>query len=651
MSAAPATRRRRRARRGSLDRPISGRTYRGTWLFVAFPLLLAAFTVTRPAALPRPALPAAFDRVGATQLAFDLAERGARPVAEDGRRDAGGARGSSTSSGRTASSSGATVSRQTSPGADGFRSRISSRSVPGRSPSAIMVVAHRDNSGAGLRRERQRLGHGGADRAGALVREPGGRLDGAVDARAASRRRTRSSSSRRTAARSAASARRTSRSTRRSRVTSSAVVDLDAIAGHGSDAARVRGRQAAAAEQPASLATAAARVLEQSGDADRAAERATPAPRPRLPVQLLRAGAVPRRAGISAVTLTSAGDRPPSEVGDTPGFLHTPKSRARLGQIGRAAQQLLASLDEGLELAAGDDRRTSGSARGSCAAGRSRSSSSRRCCRSSPRRSTSSRSLRRRRVALLPAIRSLRSRVLFWLVRRAALRALRLRGLVAALVAAAARTSRTARARTGRWSGSLVLAGLSLAGWLVARDRLLPRREVDREEELAGHCAALLALALVALLVVALNAFALVFLLPSLHAWLWLAQLGDRPLAARLATWARRASPGRCCSSGSSPAASASASTRPGTSSSSPLWITSRSSHSRLRRVGGVGRPACRARGRPLCAVPERSASGRRSARSGARFGARCSRRAARRRPPVPTSRRGSLAEQEVADA
>src|SRR3954465_4331212 len=73
MSASPATRRRRRARRGSLGRPISGRTYRGTWLFVAFPLLLAAFTVTRPAALPRPALPAAFDRVGATQLAVDLA--------------------------------------------------------------------------------------------------------------------------------------------------------------------------------------------------------------------------------------------------------------------------------------------------------------------------------------------------------------------------------------------------------------------------------------------------------------------------------------------------------------------------------------------------------------------------------------------------
>src|SRR5438876_7421355 len=72
MSAAPPTRRRRRARRGSLERPVSGRTYRGTWLLVAFPLLLAAFTVTRPAPLPRPDLPPAFDTAGARQLATDL---------------------------------------------------------------------------------------------------------------------------------------------------------------------------------------------------------------------------------------------------------------------------------------------------------------------------------------------------------------------------------------------------------------------------------------------------------------------------------------------------------------------------------------------------------------------------------------------------
>ena len=53
------------------------------------------------------------------------------------------------------------------------------------------------------------------------------------------------------------------------------------------------------------------------------------------------------------------------------------------------------------------------------------------------------------------------------------------------------------------------------------------------EEELAGHTAALLILGLIGLLVVAVNAFALIFVLPSLHVWLWLPQLRDR------ATWIR----------------------------------------------------------------------------------------------------------------
>src|SRR5207248_2662287 len=51
--------------------------------------------------------------------------------------------------------------------------------------------------------------------------------------------------------------------------------------------------------------------------------------------------------GISAVALTSAGDRPPAAVGDDK------LNAIRLGQVGRAAQQLLASLDEGLELRPG----------------------------------------------------------------------------------------------------------------------------------------------------------------------------------------------------------------------------------------------------------------------------------------------------------
>jgi hypothetical protein len=73
----------------------------------------------------------------------------------------------------------------------------------------------------------------------------------------------------------------------------------------------------------------------------------------------------------------------------------------------------------------------------------------------------------------------------------------------------------------------LVLAVSS--GWFVARERLIPQHSPTLDEEVAGHTAALLGLLLVAVLVVALNRYALVFVLPSLHAWLWLPQLRDRP--------------------------------------------------------------------------------------------------------------------------
>jgi hypothetical protein len=50
------------------------------------------------------------------------------------------------------------------------------------------------------------------------------------------------------------------------------------------------------------------------------------------------------------------------------------------------------------------------------------------------------------------------------------------------------------------------------------------------EEELAGHTAALLALGVVGLVVLALNPFSLLLVLPSLHAWLWLPQSRGNPL-------------------------------------------------------------------------------------------------------------------------
>src|ERR1044072_320981 len=75
MAALPPRSSRRRPRRGSLERPVSGRLYRGTWLLVGIPLLAAAFSVHKAESLPAPqdALPPSFDRFAALEVATELA--------------------------------------------------------------------------------------------------------------------------------------------------------------------------------------------------------------------------------------------------------------------------------------------------------------------------------------------------------------------------------------------------------------------------------------------------------------------------------------------------------------------------------------------------------------------------------------------------
>jgi hypothetical protein len=74
----------------------------------------------------------------------------------------------------------------------------------------------------------------------------------------------------------------------------------------------------------------------------------------------------------------------------------------------------------------------------------------------------------------------------------------------------------------------LGLASVCFVAWLVVRQRLTPRRAIGPDEQLAGETTALIGLAVVALLVLATNPYALVFVLPALHAWLWLPHLRAR---------------------------------------------------------------------------------------------------------------------------
>ena len=80
----------------------------------------------------------------------------------------------------------------------------------------------------------------------------------------------------------------------------------------------------------------------------------------------------------------------------------------------------------------------------------------------------------------------------------------------------------------------IALLGVIACAWIVARDRLVPRRRTTPEEELAGNCIALLALGLLALLVAATNPFTLLFVLPAVHVWLWLPALRKSRPPARL---------------------------------------------------------------------------------------------------------------------
>src|SRR6266540_5232392 len=150
MAASPPRPARRRPRPGSLERPVSARLYRGTWLLVGIPLLVAAFSVHKaePLPLPQPALPPSFDRVGALALATELAQL--YPDRAPGTAGALGAAG--------------WLRMQLAPYglkvvADRFDAVLPGRgreplvnqlvTVPGRSPDEIVVMAHRDDDGTG----------------------------------------------------------------------------------------------------------------------------------------------------------------------------------------------------------------------------------------------------------------------------------------------------------------------------------------------------------------------------------------------------------------------------------------------------------------------------------------------------------------------
>jgi hypothetical protein len=506
-----------RPRRGSLERPINARLVRGTWLLVALPLLLTAFSVARPQPLPPPALPATFDAEIAEQLARELA-----------REYPDRSPGSSGSLGAAAWVEDQLRLYELQPQLERFRARLPGRGevelrnlvavVEGASRRAIVITAHRDNTGEGLGPNDNASGTAALiELARAYAPVGAGTVTQSQPAHTLVFVSTDGGSA---GALGAAHFARNSPY----RENALAVISLDAIAGSGPPRLLIGG-DTARSPSAALVRTAALRLLEQTGEEPQHAGALRQLLDLGFPLTLGEQGPFVAR-GVPAVTLTTLSEARSSGFEDT-GF-----DAERLGELGRAAQNLVGSLDAGLELAQGT---TSFVYVGT------------RVIRGWAIQIVLLMALlpfligavdlfarcRRRRIGLAPAARSLRLRLLFW---GFAGLAVLVTARLGAFPLGEARPLPPGRDLYAPDPAVLVILGaVLLVAWLATRERLLPARPARPEEMLAGYAVALLALGLVALLLVATNGFSLVYLLPSLYAWLWLPQAQGGGILPRLA--------------------------------------------------------------------------------------------------------------------
>jgi hypothetical protein len=506
---------RRRPRPGSLERPVNGRLYRGTWLLLGLPLLVAAFSVARPVPLPPPQVSSGFDGANATSLAKDLADH--YPNRFPG---SAGALGAATWLRDQFRAYGFEMRTEPFTAVVPGQGRVELQNLiaeaVGRSPQTIVVMAHRDDDGTG------QGANDNASGTAALVE-----LARSYSVRVTPAHTIIFLSTDGGAFGGLGAAYFLGHAAERNDVI--AVVNLDAIAGGGLVRLQIAG------DTPRSpsgilLQTASARIAAATGRAPERPSAFRQLVDLGLPFTLYEQGPFLAR-GIPALTITTAGDRPPDAASDTPDRLDS----KRFGQVGSATQSLIATLDQGLEFAQGTSsyldvgRLIRGWAVELVLIGAllpflaAAVDLFARC--------------RRRHISLAPALRSYRSRLGFW-VWVAVL--FELFALAGAWPNGASRPVAPTSSAARDWPAAalLGLAGLALLGWLVSRERLLPRRAVRSEEELAGHTAALLCLGALSLVVVALNPFALIFLLPSLHAWLWLPNVHGSSRWARAAVLA-----------------------------------------------------------------------------------------------------------------
>jgi hypothetical protein len=519
MASVPPRGERRRARPGSLERPVNGRLYRGTWLLVGLPLLVAAFSVARPAPLPRSSFIPEFNGDAAKALASEL-------VTQIPDRSPGSPRAQAAADWFRdqlepyglpvhAESFGAEI-----PGRGRVRLQNLVAEAVGRSPGTIVVMAHRDNDGRGPGANDNASGTAVLIQLARAYAAP----PGVPSVRLHPNHTILFLSTDGGSFGGLGAAWFAAHSPLRHDV--EAVINLDAVGGGGPLRLELNG-DVPRTPSGTLLETVAARAAAQTGGRPARAGLVRQLVDLGFPYSLYEHAPFLTH-GIGAVTLTTAGDKLPNPLFDTPRRLRAD----RLGQVGRTAQDVLGTLDDGLEFARGTSsylylgsRLIRGWAVELVLIAfllpflATTVDLFARC--------------RRRRIPLAPALRGFRSRLGFWAW---VIALFELFGLLGAWGSAEPRPISPRSDLAHHWPAQalLGLAVLSLLGWLVTRERLLPRRGVTPQEVLAGYTAALLCLGVLSLLFVATNPFALVFLLPSLHAWLWLPQVRGASPAARI---------------------------------------------------------------------------------------------------------------------
>ncbi len=213
--------------------------------------------------------------------------------------------------------------------------------APGKSPDAIVVMAHRDDNGVGPGANDNASGTAALLELARAYARPSSALASAVDVSHTIVFLSTDAGS----YGGLGAVRFAETSPFRGHIV--AVVNLDALAGRGAPRLELAGDKPRS-PAPALVATAAHRILENGGDWPEHAGFLGQLIDLGFPFTLYEQGPFLAR-GMSALTLTTAGSRPPPAFSDRPQRLRlTPLLR-----LGRAAQETVGSLDQGLELAQG----------------------------------------------------------------------------------------------------------------------------------------------------------------------------------------------------------------------------------------------------------------------------------------------------------